>query len=165
MRIVIAILSAAIVLLSTWLYQQTLAENQAPSEQPLQTIVNQEYRLRISATFDAGVDPFAEELAKAASLKVTYQGEELLVGNQPIPAGEVTEAEIDLELPTGRNEFLIEMSPSDSAALVPRAVHVQLFKGDGQQPLQTETLWAPPTDSLVVGTVGFEVKPSASNEQ
>ena len=163
MRVVFAILSACFVLTGTWFYQQTLAENQMPAGPELAPLVIESYRLRITPTFAAGVDPFAEDVASATSLKVSHQGETLLTVNKPIAAGQLTEADLKIELRPGRNDLLVEMNPADPSSGVPRAVRVELLRGDNPQPIQAETIWAPANEGLVVGTVAFDVPTPTSD--
>ncbi|QDU75703.1 hypothetical protein Pan97_27380 [Bremerella volcania] len=165
MRIVVAILSAAIVLGLTWLYQQTLAENQLPVNSSQASEVRSSYRLRILATFDAGIDPFAEDVSKASSLNVSLLGESVLAIDEPIPAGQAVDTSLDLELREGTNEFLIEMTPASSSDITPKAIHVELYTGSGLQPLQTRTIWAEGTETKLVGRVPFQVEGLASSHQ
>lgn len=163
MRVVVAILSAAIVLGLTWLYQQTLAENQLPVTPNEVAEVRGMYRLRIVATFDAGVDPFAEDVSKANSLHVSLLGESILAIANPIAAGEAIDTRLELDLRPGINEFLIEMTPANSSDITPKAIHVQLYHGDGIEPLQSQTIWAEGTETKLVGRVPFEVDERASS--
>ncbi|MBA2115371.1 hypothetical protein [Bremerella alba] len=165
MRIVVAILSASIVLGLTWLYQQTLAENQLPviSSQPSEVLST--YRLRIVATFDAGIDLFAEDVSTASSLRVSLLGENVIVIDEPIAAGQAIDTNLDLKLRQGANEFLIEMTPTNAADLAPKAIHVELFQGNNRQPLQSQTIWAEGTETKLVGRVLFQVDADLSSTQ
>ncbi|CAE7440246.1 unnamed protein product, partial [Symbiodinium sp. CCMP2456] len=121
------------------------------------------YRLKITSTFDAGVDPFAEEVENATSLRVSLRGKEVFSLNRPIPAGETMESDVPLELQDGVNELLVEMTPADTLSQAPKAIHVELFENDLQQAKQSVTIWAPSGDSIVVGRVPFDVDIEASN--
>lgn len=162
MRIVVAILSALFVLGLTWLYQQTLAENQLPAitSQPIE--VRSTYRLKIGATFDAGIDPFAEDVSQASSLKVSLLGENVIAIDRPIPAGQAVDTSLDLNLRHGTNEFLIEMTPANTSDIVPKAIHVELYHGSSRQPVQSQTIWAEGTETKLVGRVLFQVDGDAS---
>lgn len=164
MRVVFAILSACIVLTGTWFYQQTLAEIQLPEAPEIAPLVTQDYRLRITPTFAAGVDPFAEDVSNATSLKISHQGTVLLTVNKPIAAGQLIEADLKIKLRPGLNDLLVEMSPADPSNGIPRAVHVELLQGDNPQPIEAETIWASANEGLVVGTVAFDVPTSSSNQ-
>lgn len=165
MRIVVAILSASIVLGLTWLYQQTLAENQLPATPNEVREVRDTYRLRVVATFDAGVDPFAEDVSQAASLKVSLLGKSVLTVDKPIPAGEAVDTSLELDLREGMNEFLIEMTPANSSDINPKAIHIELYKGDDRQPQQSQTIWAEGTETKLVGRVPFKVGNDGSSTQ
>ncbi len=164
MRVVIATLSALIVLGATWLYQQTLAENQLPDRGSESERIAESYHLRITATFAAGIDPFAEDISDAASLTVSYEGESIYSVNQAIAAGEAVECDLELELRPGKNEFLVQMSPANASEAIPKAVQVELFRRGYDQPIETRTIWANANDSLVVGRVPFEVPEPAIQE-
>lgn len=164
MRIVVATLTALIILGVTWLYQQTLAENQLPRHDSEAERIAESYHLQITATFDAGVDPFAEDVSDAASLSVSYEGQLIYSVNQAIAAGKVTECDLDLELRPGKNEFLVQMSPANVSAAIPKAVQVELFRRGSDQPIESRTIWASANESLVVGRVPFEVPEPAAQE-
>ena len=163
MRFLVAVLCAIAVLALTWLYQSTLAD--APTLMRPEVIeeTTATYRLKITSTFDAGVDPFAEEVEKATSLRVSLRGKEVFSLNRPIPAGETMESDVPLELQDGVNELLVEMTPADTLSQAPKAIHVELFENDLQQAKQSVTIWAPSGDSIVVGRVPFDVDIEASN--
>ena len=163
MRIVVAILSAAVVLGLTWLYQQTLAENRLPATSVEVSEVRSAYRLSVVATFDAGIDPFAEDVSKASSLKVSLLGETVLAIEKPIPAGQPTDTNLELNLRPGTNEFLIEMTPANTSELVPKAIHVELYQAGAVQPLESQTIWAEGTETKLVGRVPFQVDSGASS--
>lgn len=163
MRIVVAILTASLVLGLTWLYQQTLAENQLPVIESETQEVHGTYRLRIVATFDAGVDPFAEDVSKASSLNVSLLGKPVLTIDEAIPAGQPTDTSLDLDLRSGTNEFLIEMTPANTSDITPKAVHVELYKGSDLQPIQSQTIWAAGTETKLVGRIPFDVDGDASS--
>jgi len=165
MRIVVAILSASIILGLTWLYQQTLAVAELPEMPSPASEVRSTYRLKIAATFDAGVDPFAEDVSDASSLRVSLLGESIFAIDEPITAGKSIEKELDLQLRTGTNEFLIEMTPASTAEIVPRAIHIELYHGSGQEPIESHTIWADGTSSKLVGRVPFEVDADSSSFQ
>lgn len=165
MRIVVAILTASLVLGLTWLYQQTLAENRLPATHDEAREVHDTYRLRIVATFDAGVDPFAEDVSAATSLSVSLLGKPVLTIDKPIPAGEPIDTSLDLDLRSGTNEFLIEMTPANSSDITPKAIHIELYRGSGLQPLQSQTIWATGTETKLVGRVPFEVDGDASSSK
>ncbi|WDI41859.1 hypothetical protein [Bremerella sp. P1] len=165
MRIVVAILSASIVLGLTWLYQQTLAENQLPSIPTETSEVLSSYRLRIVATFAAGIDPFAEDVSKASSLKVSLLGENVISIDEPIPAGQPVDKTLELELREGESEFLVEMTPANSSDITPKAIHVELYEGNGRQPIHSQTIWAEGTETKLVGRVPFQVKGDPSSPQ
>ncbi len=165
MRIVVAILTASIVLGLTWLYQQTLAENQLPTAPSEAVEVRGEYRLRIVATFDAGVDPFAEDVSEAASMSVSLLGKSILSIDQPIAAGQPIDKQLELDLRGGTNEFLIEMTPANTADITPKAIHIELYKGSAAEPLQSKTIWAEGTETKLVGRVPFEVEAVSSQEE
>ncbi|PQO25725.1 hypothetical protein C5Y96_23220 [Blastopirellula marina] len=162
MRIVVAILTASLVLGLTWLYQQTLAENQMPAAETEAREVHGTYRLRIVATFDAGVDPFAEDVSKASSLSVSLLGRPVLSIDEPIPAGQPIDTTLDLDLRSGTNEFLIDMTPANSSDITPKAIHIELYQGSGLQPIESQTIWAAGTDTKLVGRVSFDVDSDAS---
>lgn len=164
MRIVIATLSAVLILGITWLYQQTLAENQLPVRNVEAERIAESYHLQITATFNAGIDPFAEDVSDAASLTVTYEGQPVYSVNQPIAAGEVIECDLELELRPGQNEFLVQMSPANASDSVPKAVQVELFRLGYDQAIESRTIWAGASESLVVGRVPFEVPEPAVQE-
>lgn len=164
MRIVVATLSASLILGITWLYQQTLAENQLPSPDSEAERIAESYHLRITATFDAGVDPFAEDLSDAASLTVSYEGQPIYSVNRAIAAGEVAECDLELELRPGKNEFLVQMSPANASEAIPKAVQVELFRRGFDQAIESRTIWANANESLVVGRVPFEVPEPAAQE-
>lgn len=164
MRLVIATLCALIILGATWLYQQTLAENQLPANREVTERIAESYHLRITPTFAAGVDPFAENISEAASLTVSYEGKPIFTVDQPIAAGQASETDLELELRPGSNEFLIEMSPANASEAVPKAVHVELFRRGYDQPIQTRTIWATANDSLVLGRVPFDVPEAVAEE-
>ncbi|RCS53984.1 hypothetical protein DTL42_02155 [Bremerella cremea] len=164
MRIVVATFCALFILGFTWLYQQTLAENQLPERDSVSELIAESYHLRITATFDAGLDPFAEDVSEAASLSISYEGKAIFTENQAIPAGKVIECDLELEIPPGKNEFLVQMSPANAAEAIPKAVQVELFRRGFDQPLESRTIWAGANDSLVVGRVPFEVPESAVPE-
>jgi len=165
MRIVVAILSATIVLGLTWMYQQTLAENRLPTVAAEPVEVRDTYRLRVVATFDAGIDPFAEDVSAASSLKVSLLGEPVVAIDQPIPAGQPVDTSLELDLRQGINEFLIEMTPANSSDLVPKAIHVELYRGSALQPLESQTIWAEAAETKLVGRVPFEVDAASAEEE
>lgn len=164
MRVIVALLSAAAILAVTWIYQRTLADGTEASHGPPPVLVVVDYRIAITATFDAGLDPFAEEVDSRASLSVSYLGKSLLTVERPIPAGETIEADLEISLPTGRHEFLVEVSPANPSELKPKAVQVDLYRGGADQPIQTQVLWAESTESQVVGGVYFDVKATSVTE-
>lgn len=157
MRVLVALLSAAAILAVTWVYQRTLADGPVASSEPPPPQIVAEYRIAVTATFDAGLDPFAEEVDSGTTLTVSHLGKVLLAVDRPIPAGETNQVELEMALPAGRHEFLIEMSPANPSELKPKAVQVELFRGGAAQPIQTQVLWADTTASRVVGGVTFDV--------
>ncbi|MEW4565754.1 hypothetical protein AB1K70_24750 [Bremerella sp. JC770] len=165
MRIVVAILSASIVLGLTWIYQQTLAENQLPTVEAEPVEIRDTYRLRVVATFDAGIDPFAEDVSSAAALKVSLLGQSVVAIDQPIPAGQPVDTSVELDLRQGINEFLIEMTPANTSDLVPKAIHVELYRGSDLQPLESQTIWAEAAETKLVGRVPFQVNVAAASAE
>lgn len=157
MRIIVALLSAAAILALTWVYQQTLADAPRTSVDHPQVQVTARYRIAITATFDAGVDPFAEVVDSATSLSLSHLGQPFFTVNRPVAAGETVETELEMALPPGRHEFLVEMSPANASELKPKAVQVALYRDDSDQPIQSQVLWADAQASLVVGSVFFDV--------
>lgn len=164
MRLVVALLCALAVLLLTWLYQQSLAPASLAAPSALPAASSFQYSLEVTATFDAGVDPFAENLDQATSLVVMHQGKVLHSVAQPIAAGETTRLALEVELTEGEHEFLVQIIPASPDLAVPRAVRVDLYRAEGLQPIASQVFWADASDSLVVGTIAFQIPAGAWQE-
>jgi len=155
MRLVVALLTSALILLASWLYLKAAERPPALDPDAEGAASAPTLRIELELTFAAGPDPFSENLGDAPSLVVRSEGKTLLRIEEPVAAGQRLVIDDLTEFQAGRRELLIEATPQDPTSLAPRAVRVAVYRTDRDRPLTTEILWSEPSSSKVDGVVAI----------
>lgn len=163
MRLVVALLTSALILLASWLYLK--AAERPPTFNPLTdaTASAPTLRIELELTFAAGPDPFAENLDDAPSLVVHSEGKTLLRVVEPVAAGQRLVIDDLTGFQAGRRELLIEATPQDPTSPAAMAVRVAVYRTDRDRPLTTEILWTDSGSSKVDGVVSVTLPESFSS--
>jgi hypothetical protein len=162
MRLGVALLTSALILLASWLYLRG-AERSRVVEPPSESAaLAPPLRIEIELTFDAGPDPFAEDLEDSPSLMVRTEGRTVLRRQGPISAGQPITIEDLTNFRAGRRELLIEATPQDTTATIPRAIRVSIYRRGQDRPLTSEVLWSEPGAAKVDGVVAVTLPEGSS---
>jgi hypothetical protein len=140
MRPLIALLTAAAILLSVHFYLQFAASLRGGHVEAVADVAATGiYSADVTLTFDAQADEFSLE---PVSLVLRQQQRVLLKREDLVPAGEPLVVPNIPGVLVGDNEFYFESVPKNEGAPVARAVRVRLFR-DGTL-VAEQTLWSEP---------------------
>ncbi|MGY8768575.1 MAG: hypothetical protein ACKVH8_09130 [Pirellulales bacterium] len=160
MRLLIACLAAVIAFGLVAIFIELTArpvETMAPIEIETSSEV---FRVEVVLSFNAGADPFAENIDEANSLLVKLGDRVLFSGIDTINAGQAITISDVSNLTVGTNELHLEATPEDASQFVPRTAKISVYSSLQSDPIATQFLWADSTESKLSGNVRFGVSAS-----
>ncbi|MBW3598857.1 MAG: hypothetical protein KY475_16480 [Planctomycetes bacterium] len=140
-----------------------VAQAKLASPEDVEVVVEDEFDLEITLTFDAGADnAFALAPTQSAAVLVRFRNREVLRIDEPVPAGTPLRVEGIGGVVEGANELYVEAHPAAQGLPVAHAARVRVFRNG--VPIAEKTLWSEP-GLPVTGTIRIDVGAASDDHE